>query len=968
MARALYIIDGHAQIYRAYFAPFGNLSSPTGEPTRATHVFYQMLINLVRDRKPDYVVMVLDSDEDKLERKRIYPAYKEHRDPAPEDLPVQSRRIVQILEALRMRTLRQTGHEADDIIATLCEKLTTEEPDLHVFVVSRDKDLEQLLSDRVSLFDPFKGDVITPQRLLETKGWTPAQAVEAQTLMGDSVDNVPGVPGIGPKTAAKLIQKYGTADAVLAHADELSPKQRDALRAFAAQMPITRQLVTLRRDVPLRFELEDARSDRLDWDAVKPMFTQLGFRRLVEQVPGRSAGDGDAPVKSPAPEAGEAGMAPPSAGAIHAASPRAGNSSVDADEADGAEGGASADFMSAAVAAKDPRAVEKADAALLEPRRTQWRLITNLADLDAVARDLASVGEFCVDTETTSVNPIDAELVGIALAWQVGSGCYVPTMASFGTALDVAEVRSRLGPLLADPRIRKIGHNLKYDLLVLEQAGLIVRGPLFDTMIAAFLCDPLRNSFGLDSLARVVLDHEMIPITDLIGKGRDQLRMDQVPLEHVAEYAAEDADFTLRLARHYEPRLEREQVQRLFHDVEMPLMHVLARMEEAGISLDTGFLQTLSGRMAVRADELVTRIHELAGVKFNVDSPKQLGEVLFDKLGFRVVKRTRTTRSTDAEVLETLAAEGDNPLPALLLEYRELQKLRGTYVDALPAARSARTGRVHTSFHQTGAVTGRLSSSEPNLQNIPIRTELGREIRRAFVPRSREEVLIVADYSQIELRVLAHFSEDEQLLTAFAQDADIHTFVAAQVNNVPIEQVTREMRSRAKAINFGIIYGQTAFGLARGTGMSRPEAQRFIDDYFARYPRVRGFMDRIIADARRDGGVRTILGRWRPIWDIESRNAAARAQAERLAVNTVMQGSAADLIKIAMVRLQARIEQERLPLRLLLQVHDELVCEGARSRAAELSGVVREVMSAALALRVPLKVDVACGENWLESK
>ncbi|QOJ13608.1 MAG: DNA polymerase I [Planctomycetia bacterium] len=968
MTRSLYIIDGHAQIYRAYFAPFGNLSSPTGEPTRATHVFYQMLINLVRDRKPDYVAMVLDSDEDKLERKRLYPAYKEHRDPAPEDLPIQSRRIVQILEALRMRTLRQTGHEADDIIATLCAQLTAAAPDLHVYIVSRDKDLEQLLSDRVSLFDPLKNEVTTPERLLETKGWTPEQAVEAQTLMGDSVDNVPGVPGIGPKTAAKLIQKYGTADAVVAHADELTPKQRDAVRAFAAQLPITRQLVTLRRDVPLRFELEDARSDRLDWDAVKPIFTQLGFRRLVEQVPGRAvAADGGAPPSTaadvPAPPVAAIGPRSADAG-------RTVPSSVDADESDSDVSGdqAGAEFMAAAVAAKDPRAVEKADAALREPSRTMWKLIANLEDLDALVREMADCSEFCVDTETTSVNPIDAELVGIALSWRVGSGCYIPILTSFGTPLAIEEVRPRLGPLLADARIRKIGHHLKYDLLVLEQAGLEVRGPLFDSMIAAFLCDPLRNSFGLDSLARVVLDHEMIPITDLIGKGRDQLRMDQVQVEHVAEYAAEDADFTLRLARHYEPRLEREQVQRLFHEVEMPLMHVLARMEEAGISLDAEFLRVLSGRMAARADELVTQIHALAGVQFNVDSPKQLGEVLFDKLGFRVVKRTRTTRSTDAEVLETLAAEGDNPLPALLLEYRELQKLRGTYVDALPAARSARTGRVHTSFHQTGAVTGRLSSSEPNLQNIPIRTELGREIRRAFVPRSREELLIVADYSQIELRVLAHFSEDEQLIAAFAQDADIHIFVAAQVNNVPIERVTKEMRSRAKAVNFGIIYGQTAFGLARGTGMSRPEAQRFIDDYFARYPRVRGFMDRIIADARRDGGVRTILGRWRPIWDIESRNAAARAQAERLAVNTVMQGSAADLIKVAMVRLQARIEQERLPLRLLLQVHDELVCEGARSRAEELSGVVREVMSGAMALRVPLKVDVACGENWLESK
>lgn len=975
MPRTLYIIDGHAQIYRAYYAPFGNLSAPSGEPTRATHVFYQMLINLVRDRKPDYLAMVLDSDEDKLERKRIYPAYKEHRDPAPEDMPIQFRRIVQILEAVGLRTLRLTGHEADDIIATVCARLTAEQPDLHIYIVSRDKDLEQLLSERVSLFDPFKSEVITPERLFEAKGWWPQQAVEAQTLIGDSVDNVPGVPGIGPKTAAKLIQKYGTAAAVVEHAAELSPKQAQAVREFAGQLPITHELVSLRPNVPIRFDIEDTRTERLNWAAAAAIFQELGFRRLIEQLPGGASVVAAAAAADPQPapasrrgrRAGVAEAEAPPADSLFgeaASTTKTGLQrarAVDADESD-------AFFMAKAVAAKDPRITVKALPELCREPQTRWRLITTAAELGEVATEIRKRGACCLDTEATGVNPVDADLVGIALAWECGQGVYVPTMSMYGAPLSLDVLRAQLGPIFADEQILKVGHNFKYDLLVLRSSGLPVRGRLFDTMIAAFLCDPLRLSFGLDTLARSIFDHEMIAISDLIGKGRDQLRMDQVPLAHIAEYAAMDADYTWRLRLHYEPHLEQNGVARLFHEVEMPLMQVLADMEAAGISLDADYLRALGGQVTQRANALVDQVHAVVGASFNLDSPKQLAEILFDKLGFRVVKRTKTTRSTDADVLEVLAAETGHALPRLLLEYRELQKLRGTYIDALSATRSRRTSRVHTSFSQTGAITGRLSSSDPNLQNIPIRTELGRQIRRAFVPRSAAELLIVADYSQIELRILAHFSEDEALIRAFAEDRDIHTFVAAQVNNVALDAVTKEMRSRAKAVNFGIIYGQSAFGLSRTTGMSRTEAQQFIDGYFARYPRVRAFIQQCIEDARRDGYVRTILGRKRPIWDIDSRNRAARAQAERLAVNTVMQGSAADLIKKAMVDLHRRIAAEGLPLRMLLQVHDELVCEGPRERASELGGVIVDTMSAAMTLRVPLRVDVAWGENWLETK
>lgn len=927
MPQSLYLIDGHAQIYRAYFAPFGQLSSPGGEPTRATHVFWQMVLNLLKTRKPDYLGLVLDVSDETVFRKEIYVDYKSHRDPPPEDLEVQAERIIQIAQAIRLPILRVAGFEADDILATLATRLAA--PDLHVYLVSRDKDLDQLLGERVSVYDPLKDEEVTAESLIAIKGWSPQQAVDAQTLIGDSVDNVPGVPGIGPKTAAKLLQKYGTAQGVLEHADELSPKQRDAVRGFAEQLPITRQLVTLRRDVPIELDLQQARIDQIEWQAAKPIFQQLGFRKLPELLPGDAA-ESDAtsiPASGP-PPAAQAATLPFSEGPIRPAP-------------------------------------SGSPAAVREGR--DYRCINTPELLAEMARDLAGQPAFAIDTETTGVNAMDVDLVGIALAWQAGRGFYIPVRSAMGQSLPLATVRSVLGPICSNPKSLKIGHNLKYDLLVLRNAGVELAGPLFDTMIASFCVEPMRMSFGMDKLVRDLFGHDMIPISDLIGKGRDQLQMDQVPLPQVVEYSAEDADYTWRMYRNYEPRLAPAGVEKLFYDVEMPLVRVLAQMEFHGISLDAERLREMGAQMQRRIAELAEQVQKLVGVRFNLDSPKQLAEVLFDRLQMRVVRRTKTARSTDAETLETLAEETQHPVLQQILEYRELQKLLGTYVEALPLARSRRTGRVHTHYHQTGAITGRLSSSDPNLQNIPIRTATGREIRRAFVPRSPDESLIAADYSQIELRILADFSQDEALCRAFAEDRDIHAFVAAQVNGVPIEQVTAEQRSRAKAVNFGIIYGQTAFGLARTTGMSRTDAQAFIDAYFDRYRQIRAFMDGSIADARRDGFVRTVLGRRRPITDIDSRNSAARAQAERLAVNTVIQGSAADLIKLAMIRLHERIESEKLPLRMLLQVHDELVFEAPREDAERMGELVREAMSGALALRVPLKVDVGIAGNWMEA-
>lgn len=991
MAKTLYLIDGHAQIFRAYYAPFGNLTSPSGEPTRATHVFFQMILNLIRDRRPDYLAVALDVADETTFRRSLYPEYKAHRDPAPEDLGPQIRRIISILQAARIPMLRKPGFEADDLMATLAARFG-EDGAMHVFLVSKDKDLDQVLGPNVSLYDPGKDEVVTAARLPELKGWRPDQAVEVQTLCGDSVDNVPGVAGIGPKTAAKLIARYGTARAVIENAGALTPRQRENVLAFAPHLELTRQLVTLRRDVPLDFDLPSCAVEGFDWDAAKPVFEELGFRRLTDQVAARAArseprerpasgGDPPAPARPAAARPAAVSNPPPTAAERLPASP--GRPRTRAPATDGTPGlfdaiaDPPADFERASPGEDEADGVSDEPApmirdelaqALSRPVRGLYRLVNTREALASLRDALGAQREFAIDTETTDVNPVDADLVGLSVAWRPGEAYYVPVRAAAGEVLPLDDVRRELGGFLCDPGRRKVGQNIKYDMIVLAAAGMPIVGPLFDTMVASFVIDSTRRSHGLDWLAAAYFGHRMIPLTDLIGKGADQIRIDQAPLPHVCEYSCEDVDYTWRLKEVLEPQLARRGVDGLFHQLEMPLVAVLAQMESHGVRVDAQLLARLGQRMAARAAEIAERVQSLAGRRFNLDSTRQLSEVLFDHLKLRVVKRTRTTRSTDAETLEVLARETGHEIPALLLEYRELQKLRGTYVEALPRAASRRTGRIHTSYHQTGAVTGRLSSSEPNLQNIPIRTDLGREIRRAFVPRTPDEVLISADYSQIELRVLAHFCGDENLTRAFIEDMDIHAFVASQVNNVPLAQVSKEMRAQAKAVNFGIIYGQTAFGLARGTGMSQSAAQAFIDAYFRRYPRIRCFIDECVAGARRSGFVTTILGRRREISGLDSRNRGVRAQGERLAVNTVIQGSAADLIKTAMVRLHERIVAERLPLRMLLQVHDELVCEGPRAAAESLAETIRGVMSTALPLRVPIRVDAGWGDNWVDAK
>ena len=919
VGKTLYILDGHWQIFRSYYAAFGDLTSPGGEPTKATYVFTTMLLKLIADCRPDYLAVALDSGRADLERTSLYPDYKAQREEIPEDLPVQIGRIVQIVRAMGVPILQKSGAEADDIMATLARRVAGD--GLQVVLVSRDKDLDQLVTDDVTLFDPVKDERIDPDRLEQLKGYRPEQAVEIQTLTGDSTDNVPGIPGVGPKTAAKLIGRYGSADEVVAHADELTPKLRQNVLENAERIPLTRRLVTLKDDVDIELDLEKLAFAGIDAGAVRPIFEELGFRRLVDQL--------------------------------------------DATAAAAAESVAGAQAVAAPEAAAAPQA---APAGRTTAKDFQYECIDTPEGLEALLAELAAVKRLAVDTETTSVRPMRAELVGVSLAWRGGHAVYLPAAAPLGArTLDRDLLRRKLGPVLVDESVEKIGQNLKYDAIVLARAGMPLRGPMFDTMLAAYCLDAGRGTYKLDSLAAEFLHHECIPIQHVIGTGRNRRTMNEVPVEEVSVYAAEDADVSLRLADVLGPLLAEEKLADLFERIEMSLLPVLVEMEQAGICVDPAVLNRQKVALSNRAEELREQIQAAAGVRFNPDSPRQLADVLFETLSLPVIRKGKTGPSTDVTVLTELAATTGSAVPALVLDYRQVTKLLHTYLEGLGQCIHPVTGRVHTSFHQTGTATGRLSSSDPNLQNIPVRTEMGREIRAAFVAAAGH-VLLSADYSQVELRILAHLCGDETLLAAFEADQDIHRIVAAEVFGVAAGDVTADQRARAKTVNFGIIYGQTAFGLAQTLRIGRAEAEEFIRSYKARFPRIEQFLNECIAQARSQGYVETLAGRRRRIEGIGSSNPQRRALAGRLAINSVVQGSAADLIKLAMINLHRRLAAEGRPSRMLLQIHDELLFETPEVAAEAEGRIIAEEMAGAMKLRVPLKVDVGFGKNWRDAK
>jgi len=888
MAERLYVIDGHSHLYRAFYAIRG-LATRDGRPSNAVFGFTAMLRKLVNDHRPDYLAVAFDRPGPTFRHAR-FEGYKANREAPPEEFSVQIPMTEEVLRAMGIPIYAADGYEADDVLGTLTR--AAREKGLDVVLVTGDKDAAQLLDDHVAILDTKKDQLLTAATLRERDGITPEQVVDVMALAGDSTDNVPGIPKVGPKTALKLIREYGSLDSVLAHAEEIKPRSLGLrIKEHADLARLSKELVTIDTHAPVSLDLERCRFRPPEPERLRPVFERLNFRQFLEELP------------APATE-------------------------------------------------------ERAD----------YRLVDTPELFEDFLARLRERGRFSIDLETTSASPRAAEIVGLSFSWREREAWYVAVRGPLGTpTLNTETVLEALRPILTDPRVEKVGQNIKYDMVVLRNYGIGLEGVVFDTMLAAYVLDADRRSYSLDALAADYLGYRMTRISDLIGKGKKQITMDLVPVERVKDYACADADITLRLSRRLERDLRAEpDLWKLYNEVELPLASVLAEMEHQGIGFDPATLTEMSAWLGQELARLEKRIHAEAGEAFNVASPRQLAAILFEKLGLPKTRRTKTGASTNSEVLEQLASR--HPLPGLVLEYRQLSKLKSTYVDALPQMVLPETGRIHTSFHQTGTSTGRLSSSDPNLQNIPIRTEIGERIRAAFVPSEPGMLLLSADYSQIELRIVAHMSGDRTLREAFARDQDIHRFVAAQINDVSPEDVTPEMRRAAKAVNFGIIYGLTAHGLARDLRVSTREAQRFIEAYFSRYPGVKEFISATIARAHRDGYVRTLCGRRRPLPGLSDPNHAVRQFAERAAVNAVVQGTAADMIKIAMIRIHRRLRELRLRARMILQIHDELLLELPPEEKETVGDLVAREMSGALRMDVPVRVNVAFGRNWMEAK
>ncbi len=908
-----FIIDGHAHIYAAYYAPMRPLSSPSGEPTKAVFVFISALAGLLEKEKPDLLAVAMDSKVPSF-RVQMYPDYKAHRPPMPEDMPSQINRIEQILDALNIPVLRKDGFEADDIIGTLAAQAS--KADIRTYICSKDKDMLQLLDEHTCTFDMKTGQAFDLKSMKEQMRLTPEQFIDVLALQGDASDNIPGVPDVGPKTALQWIQEYGSLEGLYAHAEEIKGKRGENLRKFKEQAFLSRELAIINRQAPVQLDEKAFAVSPPDKDRLAGLFTELGFTRLLSQF------DLKPPPK---PEEKKA---------------------------------ISASLFSEPLMTKSEE----------QKKERNYTLADTPEKFEAFYKEFKKQDRFALDTETTSLDAMRADLVGMSFSWQKGRAWYLPVRAPIGQKhLVLSEIRKKVASILADPKRYKIGQNLKYDMMVLENAQMpviLADGLCFDTMVASYVLSAERSSHSMDSMARDYLGIDPMPISSLIGKGKNQICFDQVDTAAACEYAAEDADVTWQLYEYLSARLKAQPpLRELFETIEMPLVKVLMRMEVNGVSLDVKLLKEMSHKMGKIQDQLIDQIYALAGEPFNIDSTKQLGEILFDRLGLKSIKSGKTQRSTDADVLDQLSEQ--HAIVPLLIQYRQIEKLRNTYTDKLGQLINPKTGRVHASFNQTVTATGRLSSSDPNLQNIPIRTDLGRQIRAAFVPAQTSDCILSADYSQIELRLLAHFSGDLTLRKAFEEDRDIHRFVASQIYGLPIEKVDSEMRSKAKAVNFGIIYGQGAFGLARTTGISQAEAKKFIADYYDRYKSIRRFMDQAIERAGDFGYAETILHRRRKIEGLTSKNYNVRSQAQRLAINTVIQGSAADLIKAAMIRIQRRIEAEDLPIRMILQIHDELVFELPKNEAEEHGRWISREMCQAVKLDVPMKVDVSIGSSWL---
>jgi DNA polymerase-1 len=905
------IIDGSNFLFRAYHA-LPPLTTRSGRPTGAIRGVITMFQKLLDSFDPAFVAVTFDA-KSKSFRSDIYADYKAHRPPMPDDLREQIAPLMDVVDLMGLPRLIIDGIEADDVIATLA--VEAKEKGFNVIIASSDKDLAQLVDDQIKMYDGMKNQMIDREGVFEKHGVYPESIRDYLTLMGDKADNIPGVEGVGPKTAAKWITEYQTLEGILANAEQIKGKVGERLRNSFEQIELSKKLTTLVMDAELPYKVEELELRDANVEGLKELYTEFEFHSLLKQL---VAGKSDNAFKP---------------------------------------------MLNTIVSA--PRTTE-----WLMPRKPDfqdYRAITSLKDLDAYIARIPQAYRLSIDTETDGLDFMQAKLVGISLSVAAGEGVYIPVQHDFLVApeqLALQDVIARLKPVLENPEILKVGQNLKFDWHILQRYGITLNGIADDTMLASYVWDATEKH-NMDDLALKYLDHTTTPFEEIAGKGRAQKTFNEIPLETATHYAAEDADITLRLWQALKPRVDSiPTLKSLYETIEMPLLTVLAKMEHDGILVNVPHLEAFSAELAERLTKLENEVYHLAGEEFNLSSPKQLGEILFGKLGLPVIKKTAKGQpSTNEEVLQELAL--DFPLPKHIIEYRELAKLKSTYTDALVVEVDATTKRIHTSFNQALTSTGRLSSSKPNLQNIPVRTEEGRKIRQAFIAKDGYK-MISADYSQIELRLMAHFSGDETLIAAFKNDLDIHRATASEVFHTPLEEVSGELRRSAKAINFGLIYGMGAFGLAKQLGIARTQAQDYIQRYFSRYPSILQFMEDAKEKARQLGYVETLLGRRLPLPDINSTNHMMKSGAERIAVNAPLQGTAADIIKLAMIEVDKQLSTSGLDAKMLLQVHDELILEVVEKDAEAAAQLLKNAMEKVIELKVPLKVEVAIGNNWDE--
>jgi DNA polymerase-1 len=929
-SKKLFLLDAYALIFRAYYAFINNpMTNSKGLNTSTILGFVNTMDEVLRKETPSHIAVVFDPSGPTF-RKDLYPEYKANREATPEDIKLTIPWIKKIIEAYNIPVVEVENFEADDVIGTLAFK--AEKEGFTVFMMTPDKDYSQLVSDNIFMFKPKRSgndiEILGPKEINEKfQTSDPKQVIDVLALWGDSSDNVPGVPGIGEKTAKKLISEYGSIENVYKNLDQFKGKQRENLENFIDQAKLSKELVTIVTDVPCEFNAESFKLTEFNRELLQSLFEELEFKNLANRLLGANASTGQPQaVTTPA-------------------------------KPEGAQGNLFSGFAS-------PEENPVSDKDNIDTVEKSYRHIQTSEDLQNLVKKIKELKAFCFDTETTGIDVINARLLGISISFKAHEAYYI----SFDEKdLNSGVKINLLKSILEDKAILKIGQNLKFDIRMLKKYGVEVNGEIFDTMVAHYLIQP-EQRHNLNALSEQYLNYTPVSIESLIGKkGKNQGNMENVALEKVVDYAAEDADLTWQLFEILKPELEKEDLSKLAEEIEMPLVYVLADMEQAGVKIDTEILKIAEKELVEDIIGIEKSIFDLAGVEFNIASPKQLGEILFDRLKLSSeAKKTKTKQySTGEDVLVKL--KDKHEIVGLVLEYRSLKKLLSTYVEALPKLINPITGRLHASFNQTLVATGRLSSNNPNLQNIPIREERGREIRRAFIPEDKTASILSADYSQIELRLMAHLSKDENLIDAFKKGEDIHTATAAKIFSIDPKEVTREMRSKAKTANFGIIYGISAFGLSQRLNIPRTEAKDLIDGYFNSFPGVKAYMDLCIKNARETSCVYTIMGRKRYLPDIHSRNAVVRGVAERNAINAPIQGSAADIIKIAMVNIHKRIKSENLKTQLILQVHDELNFEVPANELETMKSILKEEMESAIKLSVPLTIDMGTGANWLEA-